>query len=160
MSFRRMLGYIFLLIGVPSVLLVGWLYAAQRQIIFPAPAGPIPQGLGAGIEHIPLEEGHALLALPTRRTGPAPLLVFTHGNAELAHWSIDSFRYFRDRGVAVLLVEYPGYAGTRGSPSSDSIGQAALTALPTAEINSLFNRHCSSASAPNFCRQAGRFARG
>ena len=90
-----------------------------------------------------------MLALPVRQAGPRqagpreagpreagprqaegfPLLVFTHGNAELAHWSLDSFRYFRQRGVAVLLVEYPGYGGTPGSPSSDSIGKAVLTAV-------------------------------
>lgn len=115
--------------GLFLVVAVGWPYAAQRKMIFPAPPGPIPQVLEAGVEHVPLDAGHAFLALPTESTTRAPLMVFTHGNAELAHWSLESFRYFRDRGIAVLLVEYPGYGGTPGSPSSDSIGRAVVDAL-------------------------------
>lgn len=120
------------LLGVAVILVLligGWLYFTQRQLIFPAPAGSIPDDLGAGVVSLPLSEGHALLALPASPRGPAPLIVFTHGNAELAHWSLDSFRYFRDRGVAVLLVEYPGYGGTAGSPGADAIERSLLMAV-------------------------------
>lgn len=105
------------------------LYLGQRKLIFPAPYAALPAQLGDGVEVIALPVGMALLALPSTPTAPAPLLVFSHGNAEVAHWNLDSFQYFRERGIAVLLLEYPGYAGAPGRPSAESIVEAALMAV-------------------------------
>lgn len=44
----------------------------------------------------------------------APLLVFTHGNAELIDNFADQFTIPRAAGYAVLLVEYPGYGRSLG----------------------------------------------
>jgi pimeloyl-ACP methyl ester carboxylesterase len=41
--------------------------------------------------------------------GPAPLLIFTHGNGELAEQWVEEFAEPRSWGWAVLLPEYPGY---------------------------------------------------
>lgn len=60
---------------------------------------------------------------------PAPALLFAHGNAELIDdWS-DGFAFLRAAGMAVLLVEYPGYGRSGGSPSRDSIQRAMAGAL-------------------------------
>lgn len=111
------------------IVLVGLLYLMQRSIIFPAPAGELLDALPAGVEHVPLGEGHAFLVKPDRSMTPAPLVVFAHGNAELAQWSLGAFDALLARGFAILLLEYPGYAGTKGSPSAMSIEAAALEAL-------------------------------
>ena len=109
------------------------LYLGQRKILFPAPNVAMPAIQGGGVEVIELELGGAILALPIEPTAEsgagAPLIVFAHGNGEVAHWSLEDFRVFREEGFAVLLLEYPGYGGTPGSPSSKSLGQAALLAL-------------------------------
>lgn len=106
------------------------LYIGQRKLIFPAPyAATLPAPLEDGVEIVDLPVGSALLALPTIPEAHAPLLVFAHGNAELAHWNLNSFRYFRERGVAVLLLEYPGYGGAPGQPTAESIVEAGLLAV-------------------------------
>ena len=59
---------------------------------------------------------------------PAPLLVFTHGNAELIDFWPGEFDPPRAWGFGVLLVEYPGYGRSEGSPSQRSITETMLAA--------------------------------
>lgn len=119
-----------LVIVTVVVVAMAALYLGQRKLIFPAPYGAaLPAKLGDGVEVIELPVGMALLALPTIPAVPAPLLVFAHGNAEVAHWNLESFQYFRERGIAVLLLEYPGYGGSPGQPSAESIVESGLMAL-------------------------------
>lgn len=105
------------------------LYFGQRKLIFPAPGDDLPASLASDVQIIVLSQGRALLAAPTTSNAISPLIVFAHGNAEVAHWSIDEFQYLRALGYAILLLEYPGYAGTEGSPSADSIQAASLEAI-------------------------------
>jgi pimeloyl-ACP methyl ester carboxylesterase len=53
--------------------------------------------------------------------GPAPILLFAHGNAELINDWPFAFGEPRTWGLAVLLVEYPGYGLSGGSPSQRTI---------------------------------------
>ncbi len=106
------------------------LYFGQRWLLFPAPNVGLAPIRDSGVEVIELELGRALLALPlTQSERPAPLLVFAHGNAEVAQWSLEPFLIFRRAGFALLLLEYPGYGGAPGRPSSESLNRAALLAL-------------------------------
>ncbi len=120
-----------LLVIVTLVLLL--LFVFQRQLIFPIPNGRLPAVLPEGVTTLALAQGHALLMeARTAAAGPQPLLVFAHGNAELAHWSIEPMAYFTERGFHVLLLEYPGYAGSNGKPGRASIEAAALAAFDQA----------------------------
>ncbi len=101
----------------------------QRSMIFPAPDVELPGQLPDFVEHVPLEEGYALLlspSLPVRTA--APLLIYAHGNAGSAVWQMHQMIELRDAGFYVLLLEYPGYAGAPGSPSLKSIERSALAA--------------------------------
>ncbi|MEM9387678.1 MAG: alpha/beta hydrolase [Pseudomonadota bacterium] len=111
-----------------GVFAVGFL-AMQRHVLFPAPQWGGPTLLGLGVEEIAVDIGGAFLALPERGPLPAPLIVYAHGNAELAIWSLERLAAYRALGFAVLLLEYPGYGGTAGSPSSASIEASALQAF-------------------------------
>lgn len=118
-----------LLVVVAAAVLLAALYLGQRKILFPAPGEARPLSLPAGVEFIETRIGYGLLARSLGTTEPAPLIVFAHGNGELAHWWLESFRHFRELGFAILLLEYPGYAGAPGSPSAASIEESALEAL-------------------------------
>jgi hypothetical protein len=110
--------------------------AMQRSVLFPAP----PVLPGSALERIPgaeriwLDTDGAraeawllppLLAAP----GPAPLIVFAHGNGELIDDWAEAFEPPRRWGAAVLLVEYPGYGRSTGSPSQNSIAATMASAF-------------------------------
>jgi fermentation-respiration switch protein FrsA (DUF1100 family) len=113
-------------------------FLAQRWLIFPAAL------VGPGLEHperIPgLEQNwletpagltEAWFLLPTGGAIAgvrSPVMIFAHGNAErIDHWP-RGLQTIRDAGVAVLLVEYPGYGRSAGSPSQASITVAMVAA--------------------------------
>ena len=88
------------------------LYLAQRSLLFPVPAyRPDADPGRAEIVRLPLGGGEAqalFLAPSGRFDGPAPLLIFMHGNGELAdHW-VPDFEEVTAWGVGALLLEYPG----------------------------------------------------
>jgi hypothetical protein len=100
--------------------------------LFPAPnAVPtLPNPGGTETIGLPQPAGivSALFLPPTTAVvGRAPLLIFTHGNAELAQAWVADFATPRAWGWAALLVEYPGYGGEPGRPSERSIN-AVVTA--------------------------------
>jgi fermentation-respiration switch protein FrsA (DUF1100 family) len=107
----------------------------QRSAIFPAPPAPrfdvFARTPGAERIVVPSGDGEseAWLLPPAPDTArPAPALIFAHGNGELVdHWA-GEFDEPRRRGLAVLLVEYPGYGRSSGSPSRDSIARAMVAA--------------------------------
>ncbi len=106
----------------------GFVLLAQRSILFPRPVQFTRPSRGPA-EVVPLSEGGGLFLDPgTSGRGRAPLLIFLHGNGETADLWVDDFALPRKRGWAVLLVEYPGYGGTPGSPSERSIVTTSLAA--------------------------------
>jgi fermentation-respiration switch protein FrsA (DUF1100 family) len=123
--------YVWLLI-VPVALAVAYLallFIAQRSMLFPMPP-QVPPGPPEGAEEIRIKfdggEAYALYLPPRATSGAAPLLVFTHGNGELADYWTEDFMVARTWGVGVLLVEYPGYGRAPGSPSEQSITESML----------------------------------
>lgn len=61
---------------------------------------------------------------PTTGGGRQPVVIFGHGNGELIDYWVSAFEGFQQRGIGVLLVEYPGYGRSTGSPSERSIRAA------------------------------------
>lgn len=119
-----------LLTGAAVFVAAYWLllFLMQRAMIFPAPAesGP-PRPADAQQIWLKTPAGATeawFLAPRNPGSGPAPLVLFAHGNAELIdHWPT-AFGEPRDWGMAVLLVEYPGYGRSAGSPSQETIGRS------------------------------------
>lgn len=52
---------------------------------------------------------------------PSPAVIFAHGNAEIIDMWPATLNRFTQLGIGVLLVEYPGYGRSKGSPSQRSI---------------------------------------
>ena len=113
------------------------LYLAQRSLLFPSPLNRTPATAGrAEIVRLPLSGGEAqalFLAPAGSVVGPSPLLIFMHGNAELADDWLSDFEEVTTWGVAALLLEYPGYGRSAGSPSERSINDAARAAYAWAQ---------------------------
>ena len=112
------------------------LYFAQNSILFPGTQNRV--GLAP-----PLIPGAELLRISTRagnvdaifipaaggaNSAPKPVVIFGHGNGEVIDYWITALNGFRDRGIGVLLVEYPGYGRSTGAPSEESIRTAMVSA--------------------------------
>lgn len=104
----------------------------SRKALFPRPAAPpgtprLPpeaEALWLGAE----ANVEAWFLRPQQGRPPAPVVIFAHGNGELIdHWG-PWFRALPASGVAALLVEYPGYGRSQGSPSQNSITEIMLAA--------------------------------
>jgi len=119
-----------------AVLVAGYwtlLFLAQRSILYPAPSiEGVPARPSDALQvWLPTDSGNVeawLLSPGSSAAKPAPLLLFTHGNGELIDFWPFGFKEARRSGMAVLLVEYPGYGRSAGRPSQDAIAQTILAA--------------------------------
>ncbi|HSH49246.1 MAG TPA: alpha/beta hydrolase [Halomonas sp.] len=110
------------------------LYFQQRTVLFPGTGMAPGGGLGppSGSETVWFDvagaraEAWLLPASSPPEKGGAPAVIFAHGNAELIDELAKQFDALRKAGLHVLLVEYPGYGRSTGSPS-----EANLTAVFT-----------------------------
>ena len=111
--------------------LVIWL--GQRRILFPAPPASAQTGAPErpGLQVLWLGEEsptEAWLLLPDVPAPRHPAVLFAHGNGEIIDMWEGAFRGLQAQGVAVLLVEYPGYGRSPGRPSEASIADTMVRA--------------------------------
>ena len=128
----RRVGWLALIAVIVVAAYLAVLFVAQRSLLFPIP--PSDRAPRAGAEPVRVHAGaiaaHGLFLPSSASPTPSPLLIFMHGNGELAADWVGEFDRPRAWGVGVLLAEYPGYGGAPGSPSEASI---------TAAIESLYD---------------------
>jgi fermentation-respiration switch protein FrsA (DUF1100 family) len=108
-------------------------FLAQRWILYPRPGLSPSLARPADATQIWLTTSAGLVEawhLPplVAPATPAPVILFFHGNGELIDFVADDFQAPRSWGISVLLVEYPGYGRSAGSPSQATITSAALAA--------------------------------
>lgn len=110
---------------------LAFLFLVQRQIVFPAGlAGPAPgppplPGLEVHTVHGSRNQSEAWFLPPEGVQGGRrhPALILAHGNAELIDGCLKEFIPFTRMGAGLLLVEYPGYGRSPGSPSQEAIDE-------------------------------------
>lgn len=107
----------------------GFIFLLQRHMMFPAFRAPaLPLG-GAGLPgleklrlDLPFGQVEAWYLPTAAGQEPGPAVIFAHGNGELIDYWPQELLPFNRMGLGVLLVEYPGYGRSAGSPSRRSIG--------------------------------------
>ncbi len=108
------------------------LFFAQRWVVFPRymiPTPATPDLKALGVERLWLQTSFGKVEawyLPPAfaADGPrSPAVIFAHGNGELIdYWPLELKR-FSELGIGLLLVEYPGYGRSSGTPSQESISE-------------------------------------
>jgi pimeloyl-ACP methyl ester carboxylesterase len=107
----------------------GFLFLIQRQILFPRYLIDIPS---ENEDHPVIEkiwikasfgniEAWFLPPEPINKIEPSPAVIFAHGNGELIDFWPDELSRFNHFGIGVMLLEYPGYGRSEGTPSQKSI---------------------------------------
>lgn len=113
------------------MLYAGVLFVLQRQIMYPgqylnAPADPPIEAQRLEQMWIAASDARSEVWLRFPESDgkhPAPVVIVAHGNAELIDGLPRQLAPFHRMGIAVALVEYPGYGRSEGNPSQDSIGK-------------------------------------
>jgi len=109
------------------------LFVFQRFVIYPGrsiqtpavspPAADIVQlWLTAGVKT------EAWFLPPRGHKGRRPAVLFFHGNGEVIDFLPEQVEELRRWGMGVLLVEFPGYGRSAGTPTENSITAAAVAA--------------------------------
>lgn len=116
----------------------GLVFVLQRQMMFPRymlPKPPVSIPDQPGVEQIWIETSfgrvEARLLWPVAEASlkePLPAIIFAHGNAELIDYCQEEMQDFTRMGLAVLLVEYPGYGNSRGAPGQKTITETFVAA--------------------------------
>ena len=114
-----------------------FLFFMQRSILFPRNQIPTPTGMDVtipGLEKIWLNtefgktEAWFLPAIIGPDVAAAPAVIFGHGNAELIDFWPEVLQNLTKMGINLLLVEYPGYGRSSGTPSQKSIARTFVAA--------------------------------
>jgi fermentation-respiration switch protein FrsA (DUF1100 family) len=144
--------------GLVLVVAAYWivLFLVQPRMMFPAPVAVSIVGAPANAQQIWLESAAGRTEawfLPPLTPAPTlpPLRLFGHGNGELIDYWPAEFTEPRLWGMAVLLVEYPGYGRSEGSPSEASVGAVFRAAYDWA----IENEHVDPARIVGYGRSLG-----
>lgn len=113
----------------------GFLFLIQRHLLFPRFLVEAPSSIEkvSSLEKLWIHTGFGRVEawfLPPSQISakPAPALIFAHGNGELIDFWPLELKPFNRLGIAVLLVEYPGYGRSDGTPSQGSIHETFVAA--------------------------------
>lgn len=110
--------------------LVGVAFAAQRKLLYPAPAPRHPDPHDGELLTLAAPSGRPVFALWARCGPGARTVVHFHGNGEQLADTGPLLRYFHAKGLNALAVEYPGYGlAASQDPSEEGLYEAAETAL-------------------------------
>jgi pimeloyl-ACP methyl ester carboxylesterase len=134
-TLAKILGVIF----VAYAAYCGYYYFNQRKSIFPIAHIPVQEpdiGSYPELEVLWLDTSQgkveAWFLPPIEGSGkPYPVMILGHGNGELIDFYPASVAYVRQLGLGALLVEYPGYGRSEGTPSKAGIGEAFTLAYDT-----------------------------
>lgn len=106
----------------------GFLFLIQRHLLFPRFLVEVPSPIEtiSSLEKLWLNTRFGRVEtffLPPApgTVKPAPAIIFAHGNGELIDFWPHELKPFSALGIGVLLVEYPGYGRSDGTPSQRSI---------------------------------------
>src|SRR5690242_10288184 len=118
------------LITIYAVLVLA-LWHFQERIVFQPPVGVDTAPVAARQVHYRASDGVELFAFVVGECTPASTVVLAfHGNAEVSRWLVPwGSAVAHETGACVVLAEYRGYDGLRGSPSYASSAHDARAAL-------------------------------
>jgi pimeloyl-ACP methyl ester carboxylesterase len=118
-----------------ALVLLAWRF--QERIAFPAPRAPLPHPADVGLAHG--ERVEVVTASGTRLAGwflppspsapvvrgPSPSLLWFYGNGEniASIWPV--LRDFQPPGIALLVLDYPGYGASEGAATEPGVYEAA-----------------------------------
>ena len=139
-----MLKNFFLFSGLVFFLMLAMIYIFQRHLIyFPATKTPTRQAYDAGdMQSIKLttSDNVILNAWYKPAATDKPTILYLHGNAGHIGFRMYLVRQFISQGFGVLLFDYRGYGGNKGTPTEEGLYQDARAAMYFLQQQGLGNK--------------------
>ncbi len=113
-----------------TVCLLAWLFQ-ERLIYLPSPgSGEDPGSIGLPFSDLYLESrtGERIHAWWIPHRNPRAVVLFCHGNAGRLEHRLGTLQRIHRLGLSILIFDYPGYGSSGGSPTEDSVLEAARAA--------------------------------
>ncbi len=115
---------------IPLLYLAGLaaVFMLQRQFMYIPPAGPVETVLppeGASNVELVIAGGDETFAWWYPPRDDAPVIIFFHGNGSAVYQAGFLYEQFSGAGFGYLIPEYPGYFGTAGNSTEETIISAA-----------------------------------
>jgi uncharacterized protein len=119
------LKWIVMLVCSGYVALVATLYVAQRRFVFVPPQSLHPSPAAAGWPEaeeavIDTADGERVIVWQAPPRGDKPVVIYFHGNGEIASRALRHRKVSAD-GTGVVALSYRGYMGSTGSPTEDGL---------------------------------------
>jgi fermentation-respiration switch protein FrsA (DUF1100 family) len=133
MSFQTIPRF-FILAAIAYAAYALLLFLMQRQLMYPGRHIKVSGAPPPGIETLKFETSagqNAAWFMPPIKLKPGerrPLVIFFHGNGEVIDYLPKQVEGFRNLGMGVLLVEYPGFGRSSGDPTESSITETVVAA--------------------------------
>lgn len=129
---RGVIAFALVIVGMSYAVFIGVIFLTQGSLIYPGAKTRVdpfpPRAQGVEVLKISTSAGNVeALFLPATAGSDVfrkPVVIFGHGNGEVIDYWLTALHGFRERGIGVLLVEYPGYGRSTGAPSEASIRMA------------------------------------
>lgn len=117
-------------VGLAMLIYGVLMFALQRRLAFPGTSRESPRATASapqGVTQVWLDASFGnveawFFGAPERAT--APTIVFAHGNGELIEDWQTAMERVAGSGINALVVEFPGYGHSAGTPSRGSIREA------------------------------------
>ena len=127
-NLNRFAKYIFSLILVLTLIAAAIAYFSQQSVIY-AGTSDIKPPIPAKVHEVKIGESYGLLLNASKaKNDERPLIIYFHGNKNPAAKWINQYSKLLSHGISTLLVEYPGYGGSPGSPNIYNITTVAHSA--------------------------------
>lgn len=134
-------GLLFFIVIIAALFLL--LYIFQRKLIY-IPALQIPQlqdyqASDMTVVSLQTQDNLSLLSWYKPAASNQPTILLVHGNAGNIGYRMPLARQFLNAGFGVLLLEYRGYGGNKGTPTEQGLyedGRAALQFLQQQGVES------------------------
>lgn len=104
----------------------------QREMLFPISYVKVPNNISDRIPEsskiwidndFGKTESWYFPPLSSNSNQTYPLIIIAHGNGDVIDRWVNTISFLRENGIAVLLVEYPGYGRSEGKPNQKNIAE-------------------------------------
>jgi len=135
MNFKKFAKILLSFVAIIYFAYCTYFYYVQRDMLFPIEYVKVPNNISTKIPEssklwidnsFGQTESWYLPPLNLDSNLTYPLIIVAHGNGDVIDKWVNTTSFLRENGIAILLVEYPGYGRSAGRPNQKDITEVLI----------------------------------